>query len=109
MTRFASLDEEQFERLLTDKDADNTQKATKLAVKTVRSYLIEKGLSPDFESMEPDVLDSALCKFYAEARTISGELYKKSTLFSNRHGLNRHLSVNSQNPAAMDIIHGKDF
>lgn len=32
MARFASLDEEQFEKLLTDKDANNTKKATKLAV-----------------------------------------------------------------------------
>lgn len=74
MTRFALLDEKQFERLFTDKDADNTQKATKLAVETLRSYLINKGLSPDFESMYPDVLNSALCKVFAEARTISGEL-----------------------------------
>lgn len=38
MAQFASLDEEQFDILLTNKDADYNQKATKLAVKTMRSY-----------------------------------------------------------------------
>ncbi|XP_062599882.1 uncharacterized protein LOC134261458 [Saccostrea cucullata] len=78
-----------------------------MATKIFRTYLQEKGLSTDFESFETSELDSTLSKFYAEARTVNGELYKRSSLFSIRHGLNRHLSVNSQN--TRDIIHGVDF
>jgi hypothetical protein len=36
-------------------------------------------------------LDKILCKLYAEARTVDGELYKKSSLRTTRHGLNRYL------------------
>lgn len=36
-------------------------------------------------------LDKTLCKLYAEARTVDGELYKKSSLRTTRHRLDRYL------------------
>ena len=55
-------------------------------------------------SSKPD-LDIFLNKFYTEARQENGNLYKKSNLFSLRHGFNRYLS----NTSSIDIIHDADF
>ena len=91
---------------MVEKDAKNTRRATESAVGTFKSYLREKNLSESFESLSNDDLDKVLCKFYTEVRTENGELYKKSSLISIRHGINRHLSNLSE---GKDIIHGSDF
>ncbi|CAG2188588.1 unnamed protein product [Mytilus edulis] len=45
-------------------------------------------------------------RFYPEARTENDELYKKSSLFSLRHGINKHLS---NFDSGKDIVHDTDF
>ena len=40
-------------------------------------------------------MDSRLRCFYAEVRSASGELHKRTSLFSIRNGINRHLSKTS--------------
>ncbi|XP_060076692.1 uncharacterized protein LOC132556325 [Ylistrum balloti] len=94
--------DEGFEKLLGDKDGVNTKKATEHAVRVLHSYLKEKNLDLEFEKYDVDVLDLTLAKFYKEAHTGKSELYKKSTLTSIRHGLNRFLK-------GFDIIHGTEF
>jgi hypothetical protein len=59
----------------------------------------------DSETLSKPDLDNLLSKFYTEARQENGNLYKKSSLFSLRHGLNRYLS----NTSSIDIIHDADF
>ena len=61
------------------------------AVRLFRKYLQEKELDPAFKSYNKQTLDKTLCKLYAEARTVDGELYKKSSLRTTRHRLNRYL------------------
>jgi hypothetical protein len=56
-----------------------------------RKYLQEKEFDPAFDSYDKQTLDKKLCNLYAEARTVDGELYKKSSLRTTRHGLNRYL------------------
>jgi len=89
--RFADISNQQLETIVQDKDAKNTRRSTDQAVRLFRKYLQEKELDPAFESYDKQTLDKILCKFYAEARTVDGELYKKSSLRTTRHGLNRHL------------------
>ncbi|XP_021364170.1 uncharacterized protein LOC110457290 [Mizuhopecten yessoensis] len=100
--RFASVTNANFQKLLADKDSVNTKKATEHAVRVFLAYLKEKSLDTGFEYYDTDLLDSTLAKFYTEARSSKGKLYKKSTLTSIRHGLNRHLSE-------FDIINGVEF
>ena len=45
MARFAELSESDLSCLLAEKDAENTKKATKVAINLFRSYLQEKGLT----------------------------------------------------------------
>lgn len=82
----------------------NTKRATLSAVRTFKSYLEEKGLTQNFETLPKNKLDQILTKFYREARQENGEKYRKSSLMGIRHGLNRHLSLWS-----IDLIHDLDF
>ena len=96
MKRFASFSAEEIQQkrqLLTPK---NTVKADMSAATVLREYLKEKGMNTDFESLSKNELDSVLSSFYVEARTKTGELYKKTSLDSIRYGLNRFLKQKSQ-------------
>ena len=91
-TRFATVDDAVFEKLLYEKDAKNIRRGTESALRTFRSYLCEKDITEEFEKRPNEELDKNLSKFYTEARTESSEKDKKSSLVSIRHGINRHLS-----------------
>ena len=51
-SRFASLNEDEFEEILLHKDADNTRKATQGAATLFRSYLGERGQNQEFEKLD---------------------------------------------------------
>ena len=93
-SRFASLNDEEFDDLLNRKDSENTQKATKKAVTVFREYLSAKNRPEDFENFEKDELGNVLSRFYVEARRSDGNHYKTSSLNGVRAGLNRHLKQN---------------
>ena len=109
-SRFASLNDEEFDDLLNRKDSENTQKATKKAVTVFREYLSAKNRPEDFENFEKDELGNALSRFYVEARRSDGNHYKTSSLNGVRAGLNRHLKQNYYlGSGTIDIIRDKDF
>ena len=66
--RFVTVSEEGYKKLIIEKDALNTHRATDVAVQTFKAYLAEKQLSEDFENYTADQLDSTLSRFYTEAR-----------------------------------------
>ena len=109
-SRFASLNDEEFDDLLNRKDSENTQKATKKAVTVFREYLSAKNRPEDFENFEKDELGNVLSRFYVEARRSDGNHYKTSSLNGVRAGLNRHLKQNYYlGSGTIDIIRDKDF
>jgi hypothetical protein len=55
-------------------------------------FEVNKNLPEDFENWSKADLDSPLRCFYADVRRASGELYKRTSLFSIRNGINRYLS-----------------
>ena len=104
--RFASLTEDQLNSIIEESDAKNTKRSTKTAITIFRNYLSSKGLNIDFENFTSTDLDKILTKFYAEIRQENGDFYKKSTLITIRHGINRYLQKANTN---VDIINGVDF
>ena len=102
--RFATVDEDEIQRILEEKDSVNTRRATDSAVRTLQAYLREKGLSENFEDLSKTDLNMVLSKFYTEARQENGQMYKKSSMFALRHGLNRYLSCKP-----IDLIHDPEF
>ena len=107
-SRFASLNEDEFEEILLHKDADNTRKATQGAATLFRSYLGEKGQNQEFEKLDKTTLASLLSKFYLEARKADGDFYKTSSLNSIRAGLNRYLK-DEYHHGIIDIIKDSEF
>jgi len=103
--RFVRLTEEELREITDGKDAKSTKNSTKYAANTFRAYLRDKNLPEDFENWSKADLDSRLRCFYAEVRSTSGELYKRTSLFSIRNGINIHLSKTS----SIDITKDAEF
>ena len=103
--RFATVDEEELQQILLDKDSVNTRRNTKSSVKLFRSYLKAKSLDECFEESDERSLNTNLSKFYAEMRQENGEKYKKSSMIAIRHGMNRFLQTNT----TCDIVNGQAF
>ena len=104
-SRFAESSEEDIQRLLEEKNSENTKRATKTAVKILRDYMAEKGYNPRFEDLDKRALNNVLRKFYVEARKKNGDLYKKSALSCIRFGINRHLQYRRN----VDILNDPEF
>ena len=73
-----------------NRNAKNTNKATKSTLKIFTDYLEEKGMP-----ILPEILDADLSKilqnFYLDLRKIDGDMYKLQRLKCIRAGINRHL------------------
>jgi len=103
--RFATVGEEELNKILLEKDTINTGRNTASAVKLLKSYLNTKICNDAFGNMDAVTLNSQLTKFYVEVCQENGEKYKKSSLIAIRHGLNRFLQSNS----SFDIVNGQEF
>ena len=60
--RFSSLTLEEIDTLVENKDSDNTKKATKNAITTLRAFCVETG-SESPEELTKEGLDNFLLKF----------------------------------------------
>ncbi len=74
--RFASLNEAELDQITDSRSSQNTKDATRYAVKTFRSYLLEKQYPEDFENFSKADIDARLRSFYAtEKVTCTSELH----------------------------------
>ena len=105
--RFASFDEEEFSKILGNKDADNTKRSTKQGINIFNEYLSEKNIDIDLETVDTTTLAAILSKFYVELRKSDGSHYKTSSMNALKAGINRHLkSVRSD---IIDIARDREF
>ncbi|KAJ7377167.1 BTB/POZ domain-containing protein kctd1 [Desmophyllum pertusum] len=102
VSRFAKVSEVDLERLVDDKDAKNTKRATKTALTVLQQYLKEKKLS---EPQTKDGISNVLKLFYVEARKLDGTPYSRSSLNSLRFGLGRYFKAT----LGFDIINDPAF
>ena len=94
-SRFASLTEQDIEKttyiciekIVEDKDSQNTKRSTKVAKELFADYVKEKKLREPEEKKE---LARTLKTFYVEARKKDGSSYSIGSLKTLRFGLNRH-------------------
>ena len=68
-SRFASSTQQEIEKLLEDKDSENTKRSTKVAKELFCEYLKEKNIQDPHDKKE---LAQALKSFYVEARKKNG-------------------------------------
>ena len=77
--RFASSTQQEIEKLLEDKDSENTKRSTKVAKELFYEYLKEKNIQEPHDKKE---LAQVLKSFYVEARKKDGEktMYNKTII-----------------------------
>ena len=104
--RFSSNTDHHIATMLEDKDSSSTKKATKQAIKVLREYCAEKGLSTQFEDNNKVELDNLLKQLYANARKKDGTMYSKNTINSIRYGLARYLMTEKKVNIVEDVAFG---
>ena len=58
--KFGTLNEEDLEELLANKDSKSTKQQTKKAVRLLREFLISRTEDPNFENYSAEQLDNSL-------------------------------------------------
>ena len=101
--RFASATEKDIERLLDEKDSQNTKRSTKVAKELLFSeYLKEKNTGASRKKKD---LAQVLKSFYGEARKKDGSSYSMGSLKTLGFGLNRHFKA----VRGVDIMNEEEF
>ena len=90
-SRFVSLNEDDINKLVSEKDSKNTVRVIKRSVQLFREFLLEKKISPNFEELSPEDLNSHLKFFVASLRKKSGENLKSASVIQVRYGLSKFL------------------
>ena len=101
-SRFASLTEQDIEKIVESNDSQNTKRSTKVAKELFADYVKEKNLREPEEKKE---LAQTLKTFYVEARKKDGSSYSMGSLKTLRFGLNRHF----KSTRGIDIINDVEF
>ena len=101
-SRFASSTHQEIEKLLEDKDSENTKRSTKVAKELFYEYLKEKNIQEPHDKKE---LAQVLKSFYVEARKKDGSFYSMGSLKTLRFGLNRHFKA----VRGVDIMNEEEF
>ena len=93
--------DKEINRLLENKDAKNTKKSTKFAVRAFHNAI------EDLEKAKQNIesLDKSLEKFFATAKRKDGTKYKASALQTLRNGLRRHYLDRLR----IDIVNDRSF
>ena len=104
--QFLNLTEDDLKRLKESSIAPNTKKATQTAITAFRDFLETKGMDSNFEEMDSVMLDREIGLFFVGIRAPDGSLYKKTTLQSYRHSIQRHIASKRDD---IDIIKGIEF
>ena len=71
----------------------------------LRSYLKARNIPENFEQLTNEEFDEHLGNFYVEVRQENGERYQKTSFYSLRYGINRHMPF----VANLDIINNSAF
>ena len=103
--RFGASSDDEKKKILQERNAANTNKATISCVKCFQDYLKEKQL-PDVDAIENRDLPQILEDFYVNARTKkTNERYHVQSLKCLRAGLNRYL----QEKRNINIINDSEY
>ncbi|XP_066913334.1 uncharacterized protein KIAA1958-like [Clytia hemisphaerica] len=106
MKRFDEVDEVKLHNLVLDKNSSNTKKATKSSYTLFKTYIEEKSILCDLQTVDKTGLNEILRKFYVEIRKKDGTKYSKSSLTAIRFGLQRKLNELRKD---INIIDNKEF
>ena len=93
-SRFHKTTAVEIQGLVNKTRNSNTDTSTKTWVNTFSAWAKERGKPEDILYYTPEVLNEALCQFYAEIRKKDGTEYEPDCLRVMRSGLDRYLKEN---------------
>jgi hypothetical protein len=83
--RFASVEDEELDNILNNRDSSNTKNVIRMATNVLREYE-NSILMEDFEQLPKQDLCEKLRTFYASLRNKKGEFYSKKSMISIGYG-----------------------
>ena len=86
-SRFVSLNEDDINKLVSE----NTVRVIKRSVPVFKEFLLEKKISPNFEELSPEDLNSHLKFIVASLRKKRGENVKSASFIQVRYGFSKFL------------------
>ena len=105
-SRFANLNDDEFNALLNGRLSTNTKQVIKSAMATFYDYARSKDNTvTDIDQMSVVELDNFLGRFYAEARKADGSMYARKSLLSLRYGIAQHF----KKTRSLDITKSGEF
>ena len=102
--RFANTSGEEQDEIMKNRNAKNTNRATKSSMTMFREYLVEKQLKP-VEELTADELPEIMKNFYTDARKVDGSDYCVQSMKCLRAGINRYMKAEKN----LDIIENEKF
>lgn len=88
---FADIGETELQTLIRNKDSKSTQNIVKRSVKLFRTFLAQRNVEVEFESLAKPLLNENLRVFFASVRNKSGGSLKVSSLQSIKYGITKYL------------------
>ena len=104
LARLTSESDENIQRILDERNAKNTNRATRSCMTQFREYVAEKNL-PLIENIKNEDLPENLFKFYLQCHKTDGDDYKLQSLKCLRAGINRYMKAEH----GIDIISNEAF
>ena len=104
LTRFGTTTTAEKKQIMEERNAKNTNRATKSALVTFRDYLCEKQLKP-VEEISNEDLPEILLDFYTNAKKTDGSDYCVQSMKCLRAGINRYMKAER----GLDIIENERF
>jgi hypothetical protein len=84
--QFASVEDEELDNILNNRDSSNTNNVIRMATNVLRKYANENSiLMEDFEQLPKQDLCEKLRTFYASLRNKKGEFYGRKFMISIRY------------------------
>ena len=91
MSRFVSISDEEKARVLHERNAQNTHRATEVSWAVLLAYCSDRDISLDVNNVSMVELSKILQMFYFEIRKKDGKQYKKSAFRAIRSGIQRKI------------------
>ncbi|KAL9962018.1 hypothetical protein ACROYT_G031072 [Oculina patagonica] len=93
--RFATLNSDELTAIVSNAQAKETKRNTKWGVKIFEEWCCQRGIKRNVLQMSNEELDESLRRFYAEARSQTGQEYSRPSLLGFRNSIERHIIANS--------------
>ena len=104
----SDLDEADLDKLVLDSKPENTKKCTSWGISKFNSWMEKRNIVVDLKTVEAEILNNILRKFYAEVRTVKNEVLTPSSMTGIRAAIYRTI-LSPPYSRNMNILADREF